>query len=64
MQPVYELRCGIFRLREKIAHCFPGSRIHLFCRDYLADGLRETTAGVTVNEIPPTPCLFINGRFI
>ncbi len=63
-QPVYELRCGIFRLREKITHRFPGSRIHLFCRDYLADGLRETTAGVAVNEIPLTPCLFINGRFI
>jgi len=63
-RPVYELRCGILLLREKICRRFSGSRFHLFCRDYLVESLRETAAGVAVNEIPPAPCLFINGRFI
>lgn len=63
-RPVYDLRCGMSLLREKIARRFPGSRLHLFCRDYLAEVVRETMPGAPVNEIPAENCLFINGRFI
>jgi UDP-N-acetylglucosamine diphosphorylase/glucosamine-1-phosphate N-acetyltransferase len=63
-RPAFDLRCGISLLREKIARRFPGSRLHLFCRDYLADVVREATPEVPVNQLPSEPCLFINGRFI
>ena len=63
-RPVYELRCGISLLREKSARRFPDSRVHLFCRDYLAEVVREATPGVPVNQPPTENCLFINGRFI
>jgi UDP-N-acetylglucosamine diphosphorylase/glucosamine-1-phosphate N-acetyltransferase len=51
-------------LREKIARRFPESRLHLFCRDYLAEVVREATPGVPVNQPPTENCLFLNGRFI
>jgi UDP-N-acetylglucosamine diphosphorylase/glucosamine-1-phosphate N-acetyltransferase len=63
-RPAFALRCGISLLREKIARRFPDSRLHLFCRDYLAEVVREATPGVPVNQLPSEPCLFINGRFI
>lgn len=63
-RPVFELRCGIALLREKIARRFPQARLHLFCRNYLAAAVRENLPGVAVNEIPPPGCLFINGRII
>ncbi len=63
-RPAFDLRCGISLLREKIAHRFPESRVHLFCREYLAEVVREATPGVTVNQLPSEPCLFINSRFI
>ncbi|MDZ7343432.1 MAG: GlmU family protein [candidate division KSB1 bacterium] len=63
-RPVFDLRCGISLLREKISRRFTGSRLHLFCRDYLAAFVRETTREARVNQIPSDSCLFINGRFI
>jgi UDP-N-acetylglucosamine diphosphorylase/glucosamine-1-phosphate N-acetyltransferase len=63
-RPVFDLRCGMSLLREKIARRFPGSRLHLFCRDYLAEVVRETLPSVPVNQMPSEPCLFINGRFM
>jgi UDP-N-acetylglucosamine diphosphorylase/glucosamine-1-phosphate N-acetyltransferase len=63
-RPVYDLRCGISLLREKIACRFPDSRLHLFCREYLADVMRETPPGSPVNQPPQHNCLFLNGRFI
>ena len=63
-RPVFDLRCGMSLLREKIARRFPGSQLHLFCRDYLAEVVRETVPGVPVNQLPSETCLFINGRFI
>ncbi len=63
-RPAFELRCGISLLREKIIRHFPGSRVHLFCREYLADVVRETVPGAPVNKIDSAQCLFINGRFI
>jgi len=63
-RPAFDLRCGISLLREKIARRFPNGRVHLLCRDYLAEVVREATPGVQVNQLPSEPCLFINGRFI
>jgi UDP-N-acetylglucosamine diphosphorylase/glucosamine-1-phosphate N-acetyltransferase len=63
-RPVFDLRCGIQLLREKVVRHFPEHRPHFFCREYLAEVLRETMPGVPVNQKPSSPCLFINGRFI
>ncbi len=63
-RPVFELRCGISLLREKIARRFPNARLHLFCRNYLAAMLREALPEAHVNEMPAAACWFINGRFI
>lgn len=63
-RPAFDLRCGISLLREKAASRFPESRVHLFCRDYLVEVVREAAPGVPVNQLPSEPCLFINGRFI
>ncbi|MGH7495421.1 MAG: GlmU family protein [bacterium] len=63
-RPVFELRCGISLLREKIARRFPHSRLYFFCRAYLAEMLREALPGVPVNEMLSENALFLNGRFI
>ena len=63
-QPVYLLRSGINLLFEKITRRYPSSRVHFFCRDYLAPVLREQSPTIPVNQIEVDSCLLINGRFI
>ncbi len=63
-RPVYNLRCGIFSLKEKVLHHFPRSGYTLQCRDFLAGYMRHRNPGVLVNEIPGNRCLFINGRVV
>jgi UDP-N-acetylglucosamine diphosphorylase / glucose-1-phosphate thymidylyltransferase / UDP-N-acetylgalactosamine diphosphorylase / glucosamine-1-phosphate N-acetyltransferase / galactosamine-1-phosphate N-acetyltransferase len=64
MRPVWDLRCGILTLREKVQRSYPGVPVHLQCRNYLAGFIREQYPGVPVNTIGGTSCLFINGRVI
>ncbi|MEK7733650.1 MAG: putative sugar nucleotidyl transferase [Planctomycetota bacterium] len=61
----YELRCGLFTPLERIVSYYPNTTINLYCRDYLADVLREQYP-YRVNEPPATDanCLFLNGRAI
>lgn len=63
-RPAFDFRCGISLLQEKVTLRFPGSRLYLFCVDYLTEVVREATPGVSANQLPSEPCLFINGRFI
>ncbi len=63
-RPVYSLRCGILKIREKIALTYPKASIALHCRTYLADYVRSRHEGIKVNEISGDECLFINGRVI
>jgi UDP-N-acetylglucosamine diphosphorylase/glucosamine-1-phosphate N-acetyltransferase len=64
LRPVYDLRCGILTLREKILNCFPKIPITLQCRKYLADLVKQQNPYLLVNEIKEETCLFINGRVI
>ncbi len=66
LRPVYDLKCGITTLREKIVRSFTGSAVALHSRSYLADVLKERNPGTVVNEIPPSvkDVLFLNGRLI
>ena len=45
----FELRCGISSLLDKIVRSYGGQKFALFCRDYLADTLRQRS------PFPPTP---------
>src|SRR5574341_247956 len=63
-RPVYDLRCGITTLREKIARAYPKAKIGLHCREYLSDTLRKSNPDAAVNEIQTESCLFINGRVL
>jgi UDP-N-acetylglucosamine diphosphorylase / glucose-1-phosphate thymidylyltransferase / UDP-N-acetylgalactosamine diphosphorylase / glucosamine-1-phosphate N-acetyltransferase / galactosamine-1-phosphate N-acetyltransferase len=63
-RPVFDLRCGILTLREKILRHLPGFTPVLVVRPYLAPLLREENPGVHVNTTPGGPCLFLNGRVI
>ncbi|HID96151.1 MAG TPA: transferase [Candidatus Latescibacteria bacterium] len=63
-RPVYELRCGVMTLREKIVRQYQGATHLLHCRDYLVDVLRQSIPEVPVNQLVGDKCLFINGRVL
>lgn len=63
-RPVYDLRCGILTLREKIANAYPKANVALLCRPYLADIVRQQNPGLDVNAVRESHCLFINGRVV
>jgi UDP-N-acetylglucosamine diphosphorylase/glucosamine-1-phosphate N-acetyltransferase len=63
-RPVYDLRCGMTSLKDKISRQFPNAEICLHCRGYLAEVVREENPDLKVNEITSDRCLFINGRLL
>lgn len=65
-RPIYDLRCGILTIKEKIQLSYPDVPIALHCRSYLADALAEKSPNNTVNELGKDvkSCLFINGRVL
>jgi UDP-N-acetylglucosamine diphosphorylase/glucosamine-1-phosphate N-acetyltransferase len=65
-RPVYELICGIGRIKDKIISLFPGAEVNLLCRDYLEKVVRSRT-NQKVNDFEikdEDELLFINGRII
>ncbi len=63
-RPVYALRCGATKLREKIEGFFPKASIVYHCRPLLTDYLREVHPNKHVNEFSNEPTWFINGRIL
>lgn len=67
LRPIFELRCGISSLREKIERAYPGLRVHLVCREYLVNTVREKVKAASINDprtLGEEDCLFINGRLL
>jgi UDP-N-acetylglucosamine diphosphorylase / glucose-1-phosphate thymidylyltransferase / UDP-N-acetylgalactosamine diphosphorylase / glucosamine-1-phosphate N-acetyltransferase / galactosamine-1-phosphate N-acetyltransferase len=64
VRPVYDLRCGMTTLQEKIFRAYPRAVRSLHCRSSLAGVVRERMAPTTVNQPPGSRCLFLNGRVI
>lgn len=62
-RPVYDLRSGIFTLREKLAQRYGLAVAALFCRPHLAAALAERT-GLPVNHPVAGPVLLLNGRLV
>jgi len=63
-RPVYDLRCGILTLREKIQKKYPGVPVQLHTRGSLAELVRQQNPGTSVNQIGGRGCLFLNGRLL
>ncbi len=62
IRPVFDLRCGIQLVREKLTKWFAGGPTVLFCRRELENYMREKT-GYAVNRIEGrSSVLFVNGR--
>ena len=66
-RPVFDLRCGIFSLKEKLMRRFPQKSVYLLCRKYLEEIVKNQHPDVAINELPDEStkyCLFINGRLL
>lgn len=63
-RPVYDLRCGIMTLREKVARAYPTAVSALLCRPYLAEIVKQQNPGVAVEELHAASALLINGRVL
>jgi UDP-N-acetylglucosamine diphosphorylase/glucosamine-1-phosphate N-acetyltransferase len=65
-RPVYELRCGINLLKDKIIRSFSNPNVILHARDYLTDVLKRDYPNYYVSELPPNAnqVLFVNGRVL
>ncbi|MFQ5863725.1 MAG: putative sugar nucleotidyl transferase, partial [bacterium] len=63
-RPSWELRCGISSLKDKVLRQFSQASTYLFCRDYLAEIVKEQNPRARVNQIDAENCLFINGRVL
>lgn len=63
-RPVYDLRCGIRTLREKLLHLLPVRRLYLQTRPHLATLVQEENPNANVNILPREDAWFINGRLL
>ncbi len=61
---VYNLKCGILSLKEKIVGEFPRANVILHCRGYLEEHVRARNPQAHVNEVPSGDTLFLNGRVL
>lgn len=65
LRPVWDLRCGIQTLEQKILREYPGIPVSHLCRPHLALLVREDHPDRPVNTLPTSgTCLFLNGRII
>jgi len=66
-RPVYELRCGITTLREKISRISNEGEINFFCRNYLSEVTSQNLPGNRVNQLKSLrdkDLMFVNGRLL
>lgn len=64
VRPVYDLRCGIFTIREKIQKYYSVDKVILHTRKYLENLLKEENKGYDVNKYDADKILFLNGRLL
>jgi len=64
LRPIFDLRCGIYLLREKTSIRFPNIPTDYFVRDILKSLMQETYASIRINEVVSSSYLFINARLL
>lgn len=64
LRPVYELKCGIFSLKEKIKNYFGNQHYFFHSRKLLQNYIREKYNDELVNNLPNAKTIFINGRVL
>ena len=62
LQPVWELRCGMMTLLERIRRAHSDKSVILRCRELLADTAAEDNPDETVNKEAEGDFLLLNGR--
>jgi UDP-N-acetylglucosamine diphosphorylase / glucose-1-phosphate thymidylyltransferase / UDP-N-acetylgalactosamine diphosphorylase / glucosamine-1-phosphate N-acetyltransferase / galactosamine-1-phosphate N-acetyltransferase len=63
-RPVFDLRCGIRTLREKILSHFPATPYSLWCRPNLKGLVEERNPEIPVNVVEAGVTLYVNGRVL
>ena len=65
-RPIYDLRCGILTLQEKIEKRFPESKVILHTREYLLEFVKRNNPTKLVNEIDSSidRLLLVNGALL
>lgn len=63
-QAVFDLRVGAGTLRSRWSSGATKGEVSLVCRDYLAESVRLSSAGVAVNAPCDTDTLFVNARWL
>ena len=65
-RPIYDLRCGILTLQEKIEKRFPESKVILHTREYLLEFVKRNNPTKLVNEIGNSidKLLLLNGALL
>ncbi len=63
-RPVFDLRCGINTIREKIIREYKPKNVVLYCRDYLKDKLSKSDNNISLNQFDRDRALIINGRIL
>lgn len=64
LRPVWELRLGMFTLRERIERAYPGAEVVLHPRSTLAALAREQGEELAAGRPPGERCLFLNGALV
>lgn len=63
-RPVYDLRCGVLTLGEKVARYYPGTETAYHCRDYLTKLVKQKKGSTKVNANYQDAALWVNGRVV
>ncbi len=61
---VFDLRCGILKLRQKIAYCYPEYDYHLIVRKDLEELYKNRFPERPINQLTKNSNLFINGSLL
>lgn len=63
-RPVYDLRCGVRTLAEKISGFYPKAETAFHCRDYLTKLMKQRKGSDKVNANYADSALWVNGRVV
>jgi UDP-N-acetylglucosamine diphosphorylase / glucose-1-phosphate thymidylyltransferase / UDP-N-acetylgalactosamine diphosphorylase / glucosamine-1-phosphate N-acetyltransferase / galactosamine-1-phosphate N-acetyltransferase len=64
-KPVFDLRCGMTTIYEKIKRYYPRTNIYLLCRDYLEPVAKKGHPGTFIGKFgKESSILFLNGRLL